>query len=170
MISEQTENELDLVNAVPDTFLLEGISDFAQEPATRFVCFQIGSGHYAVKADSVAEVSHPLPITKLPGGLGPLLGISSLRGEIVAVIDLRQLLKENPPVSSSKTKFVVLLSANGSSPLAIPVDGMRDMISAHPLHETKKRPFVAGSLQIGDKRAELLDIDELRDAISRCTM
>ena len=56
MISEQTENELDLVNAVPDTFLLEGISDFAQEPATRFVCFQIGSGHYAVKADSVAEV------------------------------------------------------------------------------------------------------------------
>lgn len=138
----------------------------------RFVCFQLGSGSYCVAADNVAEVSHPLSVTRLPGGTAPLMGIASLRGEIVAVIDLRTMLNEKPPAFSSKPKFVVVMSPGGECPVAMPVDGMRDMISAQPADlsaETPNSPFIKGSISLDGINAGVVDIGELRNAVTRCT-
>ncbi|MBX3289443.1 MAG: chemotaxis protein CheW [Acidobacteria bacterium] len=138
----------------------------------RFVCFQLGSGSYCVPADDVAEVAHPLAVTKLPGGAAPLMGIASLRGEIVAVIDLRTMLNEKPPAFSSKPKFVVVMSPGGECPVAMPVDGMRDMISAQPADlsaETPNSPFIKGSISMDGINAGVVDIGELRNTVTRCT-
>ena len=97
----------------------------------RFVTFQLGEAHYAIQAAMVAEVSEILPLTPLPGAPAALLGISPLRGEIVANVDLRGMLGEKPQKSTNpKAKEVVLSrTAPGATPLVFAVDRLGEIVT-----------------------------------------
>ncbi|MBC9250494.1 hypothetical protein A9179_09440 [Pseudomonas alcaligenes] len=72
------------------------------------LCFSLGSETYAIEAGHVAAVL-PLPqFTPLPGTPPFVLGIVSVRGHIVSVLDLRVLL-ELPMVGLSDKNFLAIL-------------------------------------------------------------
>jgi chemotaxis signal transduction protein len=52
----------------------------------------MGEEHYAVSVADILEVAHLGDITPLPGAPRPFLGIRSLRGEVLPIIDLADLL------------------------------------------------------------------------------
>ena len=97
----------------------------------KLVTFQLGETVYAIHAVMVAEVSQPLPLTPLPGAQPCLLGVSPLRGEIVANVDLRAMLGEKPArPANPKSKVIVLKRASaGATPIAFAVDRLGEIAS-----------------------------------------
>ncbi|MEP7212869.1 MAG: chemotaxis protein CheW [Acidobacteriota bacterium] len=101
----------------------------ASNPAgsTRFVTFFFGDDLYGLAADEVSEVTHPLPVSPLPHGPEFLSGISPLRGEIVAVIDVGRMLGRNAVTSSARSKCVVLGKSENETQAAFKVDKMHEL-------------------------------------------
>lgn len=137
----------------------------------KFVTFQLGETYYAIQAAMVAEVSEVLPLTPLPGAPVGLLGISPLRGEIVAKVDLRGMLGEKPPRSTNpKAKEIVLnRMAVGATPFAFAVDRLGeiaaiDISAIKPIQDSNDAligevELDRRSLKVIDHRKVLASID-----------
>lgn len=137
----------------------------------KFVTFHLGETVYAIHSVMVAEVSQPLPVTPLPGSRPCLLGVSPLRGEIVANVDLRSLLGEKPAnPSSAKSKEIILKRASaGATSIAFAVDRIGEIASVD-ISEIRltqndndliigEIPFETRSLKVVDHRSILASID-----------
>jgi purine-binding chemotaxis protein CheW len=100
----------------------------------KFVSFVLGSALYAVPAASVAEVTHPLTVTGIPGAHDSFLGVAPLRGEIVAVVDLKGYVGQDVSSAGAKTKSVVLNADRdaGDLPVAFAVDHMHEILAVSP--------------------------------------
>ncbi len=61
-----------------------------QMASTEVVAFSLGSETYAVEASFVREIHMLKDFTPLPGLPGFVLGIASIRGEILSIIDLKK--------------------------------------------------------------------------------
>jgi chemotaxis signal transduction protein len=95
----------------------------------RFVTFYQGDHLYGLASDEVAEVVHPLPVSPLPNGPRFVQGISPLRGDIVAVINLKQLLGAAGTPAPERPKFVILKSIENEMRVAFRVDAMHELIT-----------------------------------------
>lgn len=97
----------------------------------KFVSFFLGNALYAVSAASVAEVTHPLTVTSIPGAPASLVGIAPLRGEIVAVVDLKVYVGQDVSGGGAKMKSIVLAAGenSGDLPLAFNVDRMHELLA-----------------------------------------
>lgn len=98
----------------------------------RFVSFLIGDEAFLIPATLVSEVINPLPVTPLPNSPEILAGISALRGEILAVLDLKNSIGTGQLLASPKPKFIVLASDGQSIPVVVPVDRMSELVSFDP--------------------------------------
>ena len=98
--------------------------------SARFVTFFYGDNLYGLRAEEIAEVTHVLPISPLPNSPKLLCGIAPLRGEIVAVVDLRSLLQEATFTQHARPKFVILRAAANETPIAFKVDCMHELVAA----------------------------------------
>src|SRR5208283_5153505 len=63
-----------------------------------YLAFVLAGETYAVPIGDVAEILRPLPITEVPRAPATVLGVISVRGKLVTVIDLRRrfFLAESP--------------------------------------------------------------------------
>lgn len=104
---------------------------FAGTPGEKFVVFFLSNKLYGILAREVAEVSQPLEIAALPNAPGWLLGIANLRGEIIAIANLPKILGENFPISTAKTKLLVLKTKNFDTAIAFPVDKLTEIVAEH---------------------------------------
>lgn len=137
----------------------------------KFVTFQLGEANYAIQAAVIAEVSEILPLTPLPGAPSGLLGISPLRGEIVANVDLRGMLGEKPPMSANpKAKEMIMKrAAAGATPFAFAVDRLGEIATIEiseikPTHDISDAligevALESRSLKVIDHRKVLASID-----------
>jgi purine-binding chemotaxis protein CheW len=67
-----------------------------------------GEELFALPVARVQEILDLCPITRLPHAPPHLLGLIDVRGESVAVADLRRLLGQTPAPDSSATRIIVL--------------------------------------------------------------
>ncbi len=70
--------------------------------------FRLGDERVAIETRFIHEVTLPSDVTPLPGGPDFLLGLTNLRGEVTAVIDLRQFLGITTAVPSENPQVLVL--------------------------------------------------------------
>ena len=70
--------------------------------------FILGAERYAIDIESVAEISAPRPHTRVPNSDPGTVGIFSLRGAIVTLLDLRSKLKQ-PPASGGNERQVIIV-------------------------------------------------------------
>ena len=59
--------------------------------------FILGAERYAIDLENVAEISEARPATRVPNAASNTVGIFSLRGAIVTLLDIRSQLKQPPP-------------------------------------------------------------------------
>ncbi len=147
---------------------------FAPEPAPtakteKFVSFYIGKNLYAVHAPVIAEVVHPPAITVLPDMPLWLMGISNLRGEIAAVVNLKKLLNEDGVPAVTKTRLVILTAKDSEMVLSFPVDALHEMLALSRndielADETDPRHLI-GRTSNNDGQICLIDIDRLFQSI-----
>jgi purine-binding chemotaxis protein CheW len=66
-------------------------------PLRRFLGMRLGQELYGISIEHISEISKLTPITFVPGAPAHFLGVTSLRGQIVPVVNLRLLLGLDPP-------------------------------------------------------------------------
>jgi chemotaxis signal transduction protein len=134
----------------------------------RFVTFFFGESLYGIAADDVAEVTHPLPVSPLPNGPEYLAGISPLRGDIIAVVALSQMLGETPARHQSASKFIILKSGENDSRPAFRVDRVHELATLD-VNEINDSPspasIVCGTAKVGPRVLNLIQASAVRSAL-----
>lgn len=77
-------------------------------PQTQVVTLQLDADLFALPVAQVQEILDLQPLLKVPRWPAPLLGVVDVRGEGVAVIDLRNMLGLTPSADNTTTRLVVL--------------------------------------------------------------
>ena len=88
-----------------------------------YLVFELGESRYALPAAVVHEVLPALEVDPLPGAAASLLGVITLRGQMVPVLDTRTHLGMAPRPVELRDHFVVTESAGRL--LVVPCDRVR---------------------------------------------
>ncbi len=93
---------------------------------TEYLALTLGSESYAVQIAHVAEILRPPPITEVPRSSRHVLGVVSVRGRLVTVVDLRRRfgLAEAPIDRRSR---VLLADAGTGEQIGLLVDEVRQV-------------------------------------------
>lgn len=108
--------------------------------ARNFVSFHVGGVEYAVHVASVREVLNPGPLSAVPRAPLGVSGVTELRGEIVAVLDLRQRFGLPPAPPTKHTKWMLI--DTGRSRLALVVDRVSGVFRADVGDERAPPPML----------------------------
>ncbi|HEX3067890.1 MAG TPA: chemotaxis protein CheW [Thermoanaerobaculia bacterium] len=129
--------------------------------------FVLAGEQYAVSIDHIVEIVTPRPATHIPNADRSIVGIMSLRGTIVTVVDVRQKLGHPPKPGSSDTRTIVA-ERNGET-LGFEVDRVlrvlkvgTSAIEPHPVvHASEQSEAVRGVFRHANALTILLDLDKL---------
>lgn len=124
-------------------------------PGEKFVSFELGEELYCVAAASVQEVVHPVAPAAVPRSPSWLLGLAVYRGESVALIDPRVVAGAYSPAPGGKAKIVVFRFLPNHTQFALPIDSLREMITADPAS------LRAGEIIHEGRPATLIDHEQL---------
>jgi purine-binding chemotaxis protein CheW len=128
-----------------------GIAKRTSEKRTEYLAFVLGGDVYAVRISVVSEILRPPPITEVPRAPSPIVGVVSVRGRLVTVMDLhrRFALPETP--IDAKTR-VLIVELPGDELVGLLVDEVR---SVYRLSEAEIEP---ASVLGGEQPAYLLGV------------
>ncbi len=86
-----------------------------------YLAFSLAGESYAVRIANVAEILKPLPITEVPRAPRNVIGVMSVRGKLVTVIDLRRRLRL-PEAPMDRKARILLTDAGDDEQLGLLVD------------------------------------------------
>jgi purine-binding chemotaxis protein CheW len=81
----------------------------------QLVTFRLGAENYAVPVWRVKEIIRPIDMFPVPGMAGPVEGVINLRGEIIPVIRIHDILdvERTEEASGGRKKRIIILDAAG---------------------------------------------------------
>jgi purine-binding chemotaxis protein CheW len=151
------------VTAIDSAFLSD--KSAAAPKGERFVAFFLNDKLYAIPSFRIAEVIHPLSITPLPGAREWLLGVANLRGEILAVLNLKTLWNADSPALSEKAKLIVLQSEHSETRFAFKVDRLSEIVTIFGSEtervKEKANPQIYAKVVRGSSTFHLIDTGDL---------
>ena len=95
--------------------------------APRYVVFVVRDMFFAVPIGRVLETDRMTPVTPLPGAAIGVKGLTNLRGDVVPVIDLRDLLGWAPPANPTSRRMLVIQDGNRQPLTALLVDQVKGL-------------------------------------------
>jgi len=130
--------------------------------------FLIGTEQYAVPIEHLVEIITPRTPTPVPNADAAIVGIISLRGAIVTVIDVRRKLKHPASTTRAADARIIVAERSGET-LGFAVDRVLRVIKvastaieAHPVvHASELSPAVGGVFRHMNALTILLDLDKL---------
>ena len=132
--------------------------------------FVIAGEHYAVDIERIVEIVTPRPVTRIPNADTSVVGIISLRGTIVTLVDVRRKLR-HPPAGEAgiDTRIVVIDFEREMVGFIVDrvlrvVKAVAGTIEPHPVvHATELDDSIRGVFRTGGALTILLDLDKLLD-------
>jgi purine-binding chemotaxis protein CheW len=129
--------------------------------------FLIAGEHYAVSIDHIVEIVTPRAATHVPNADATIVGIISLRGTIVTVIDVRRKLRYPPGARGNDARIIVV--ERGDETLGFEVDRVLRVLKVdsaavepHPVvHSSELSEAVRGVFRHANALTILLDLDKL---------
>jgi purine-binding chemotaxis protein CheW len=93
---------------------------------TEYLAFGLAGETYAVRIAQLAEILRPPPITEVPRAPSTVIGVISVRGKLVTVLDLRRRLRlvEGPIDRRSR---ILLVDSSGGEQLGLLVDEVQQV-------------------------------------------
>lgn len=146
---------------------LEEVEDDLSTETAEYVLVRIHSDLFALDASRCREVLRPPRIVKVPRAGKQILGIINIRGEIIAVTDLRPALDYPELQQQESTRLVVVRAAGLTTALVVDrVEGIEvfDVGSIETLTEGltgARRDMVQGQLVFKDELVVLLDLEKM---------
>lgn len=137
--------------------------------SSQFVGFQIADQEYAFRIEQIREIVIPDQVTKTPQVPEYVEGVSNLRGSIIPIINLRQLLGLERKPTDSETRTIVVNV--GQRTMGCTVDMVSQVLripqdSIQPAPESVTADganYISGFAKLEGRLMILLDIDELLD-------
>jgi len=125
---------------------------------------QLDRARYAIPVERVREIVRMRPITPIPRTPDWLLGVISLRGEVVQVVDLRLSLGVAAAPAARGTRIVVL-HGDDDRVAGVLVDEVREVLRLHP---DEISPAASSGLSVvsevarkGSDFVSILDLDKV---------
>ncbi|MFH1811018.1 MAG: chemotaxis protein CheW [Pseudomonadota bacterium] len=140
--------------------------------STRYLTCRVGSEEYGVELSRTREILKPLKLTPVPRAPAEVLGVISLRGQVLPVVDLTQRLGGQATPQPLRTERYVVLQLQGDL-LCIRVDAVSGVVGfgAAEIEPPPKKvrgldsDAVAGIGRIDERMIILLRIEELVHAL-----
>jgi purine-binding chemotaxis protein CheW len=136
---------------------------------TEYLAFVLAGDTYAVQIAFIAEILKPPPVTHVPRAPREIIGVMSVRGRLVTVIDLRRRFKLVEQPEDRKTR--ILLVDTGDEQIGLLVD---EVLQVYRLAESEIEPAqVLGGDQpahisgIGRPEGALLILVDLKPILNR---
>jgi purine-binding chemotaxis protein CheW len=132
--------------------------------------FVIAGEQYAVDIERIVEIVTPRPVTRVPNADPSIVGIVSLRGTIVTLVDVRRKLGHPPAGAQDEETRIVVVDLTGEI-IGFIVDRVLrvvktspEAIEAHPVvHAAELDESVRGVFRAGDALTIVLELDKLLD-------
>ena len=143
-------------------------AEAAEEAPVReieLLSFRLGGEEYAVTVDDVREVLNLRDLTPVPNTPGYVLGVTSLRGAMLPVVDLCKRLGLTPGVRDDKSRIIVVNPDEEDVGLIVDrVTGvlriMPDAVKPAPENVEPGAEFLRGIVRRDDKLYILLDLQK----------
>lgn len=143
----------------------------AQETAAllELLTFVIANESYAVEIERIVEIVTPRAVTRIPNADPSVLGIMSLRGTIVTLVDVRRKLRHAAGTPTDDTRIVVIDFRNET--VGFVVDRVQRVVKIpastvepHPVvHTNELQESIRGVFRVSGALTILLDLDKLLD-------
>jgi purine-binding chemotaxis protein CheW len=133
--------------------------------------FVMAGEQYAVDIERIIEIVTPRPLTRIPNADTSVLGIISLRGTIVTLVDVRRKLRHAAATADDADTRIVVIDYHNEM-IGFVVDRVLRVVKAaaadiepHPVvHATELDESVRGVFRAGGALTILLDLDKLLDS------
>jgi purine-binding chemotaxis protein CheW len=134
--------------------------------------FLIAGEQYAVDIERIVEIVTTRPVTRIPNADRSVVGIISLRGTIVTLVDVRTKLGHPDVQPTDDTRIVVM--DTGAETIGFPVDRVLRVVKIAPtdvephpvVHATELEAAIRGVFRTSGALTILLDLDKLLDSRS----
>ena len=115
-------------------------------PRVEYLAFRLGTDTYAVPIGEVREILKLPPVTEVPRAPSDVLGVVSVRGLLVTVVDLKQRLRVAPADITKRGRILLVMGAENEI-IGLYVD---EVLQVYRLAETEVE--VAGNAlgKLGD--------------------
>ena len=132
-----------------------------------YLSFRVGHQWYGVKLQEVIEVLHFVALTELPSTSPDVLGLLTLRDQVIRVIDLRQRFGLADAPLKLDTPIIAL--HNGDISIGIVVDDVDDVEIIPELadYEGDESPYIQAVANLATKLLLVLDIAALNVVTGR---
>ncbi|MFT7772755.1 chemotaxis protein CheW [Roseateles sp.] len=154
----------------PDTLVRAaepGAEPFVPDGPIELLCLRVGGQEYGLPLPSIQEIRRYQTATPLPGQATAVLGVMELRGQVIALLDLRRLLNLPDIAKDDGLRAVVVLVRDGSL-LGLVVDEVLDVLPTEPeqfrafptLPGPLTRRHLIGLVSAGERRVLRLRTDD----------
>jgi len=128
----------------------------------------IAGEHYAVDIERIVEIVTPRNVTRIPNADATVVGILSLRGTIVTLVDVRRKLRHRESAAATAETRIVVIDFNNEI-VGFLVDHVLRVVKASPgeiephpvVHATELDQAVRGVFRVAGALTILLDLDKL---------
>jgi purine-binding chemotaxis protein CheW len=148
---------------------VEEIEQTAASNQYELLTFILAGEHYALDIEHIVEIVTPRAITRVPNADTAIVGIISLRGTIVTVVDARQKLKHPASKNGDHPDRRIIVVEKGGETLGFEVDRVLRVVKTDPgavephpvVHASEQRDAIRGVFRHADALTILLDFDKL---------
>jgi purine-binding chemotaxis protein CheW len=147
---------------------IEAVVEAAQQ--LELLTFLIAGEQYAIDIEHIVEIVTPRPVTRIPNADESVVGIISLRGTIVTLVDVRRKLRHPvAPQAGEETRIVVIDFHNET--VGFVVDRVLRVVKIAPgevephpvVHTNELQAAIRGVFRASGALTILLDLDKLLD-------
>jgi len=166
-VAEYKEEKTEEIEFIDEENLYRKYSVKDTKELTEFLCFKLGEEEYAIDVGFVKEIIKNRPITEVPKTLDFILGVISIRGDIMPVFDIKKLLDISSSIDSITSKIVII--EFGGERLSLVVDAITQIarisvkdITPAPMNISgAKQEFIKGVTLLNDRMIRMLDIEKI---------
>lgn len=167
----------DKIIIVPDDGDVAGAEDEASRKKTlRVLTFALGQESYAIALNQAKEVIQPLTITRVPNSPDFIAGVVNLRGEIIAVLDIRHFFGLGEQ-EKAKDARILITDVTGSY-VGVIIDKVKEIIEIEeaaiqpPLVTLRGKlaDYTKGEIRIGNDIVVLLDLNKVLNNEAICNL
>jgi len=129
------------------------------------VIFSLGDEEYGSSILQVREIRRMIPITPLPRANDFVAGVINLRGKVIPMVDLRQMLGMEIKEPDKATRIVIV--EIGESTVGAIVDSVSEVLKIEEIDPSMMgQPWVEGIGKIDERLIIILDFEKLFEEIS----
>ena len=145
------------------------VEDPARQPGQTLMLLRLGKRWFAVDVMAIEEVALKGPVTRVPKAPSHILGVTTLRGRLITVVGLEQMIGGAGilPLENSATLPRLLVVRDGEYEMALVAEEIHGMIE-HGVSAQQARPtateeheFVREVFEWQGNRVALLDAHHL---------